>query len=169
MHAVLLHLALTLAWMLLSQTRSLTDLLLGFIFGFLLIAAFRTVIGARSYVRRLLNFFKAVGSFLYAFVTANIAMARVVLFKEITEIEADFIDYDISGLRDFEIVLLSHAISLTPGTTSVEVSGDKTNLVIHCLDAGDLSEVRHEIDRLLKNPMLKFTRGGNRNSKFLQT
>ncbi len=158
MHAVILHLTLMLIWMLLSPGRSTTDLILGFALGFLLLWAFKSVLNCEPYVGRVLNFFRFALSFTWAFITANIAMAKMVLFQPIDDIRPEFIALDLSGLRDFEIVLLTHSISLTPGTTSVEVSTDKTRLIVHCMDARDPDAVRRDIDTQLRAPLLAFTR-----------
>jgi len=39
--------------------------------------------------------------------------------------------------RDFEIALLANLITLTPGTQSVDLSADRRELLIHCLDVGN--------------------------------
>lgn len=43
--------------------------------------------------------------------------------------------------RDFEIALLANLITLTPGTQSVDLSADRRQLLVHCLDAGDPDQI----------------------------
>ena len=44
---------------------------------------------------------------------------------------------------DFAIVTLANLITLTPGTTTLHVSDDRTHLYIHCLqDRGDAAIIR---------------------------
>jgi multisubunit Na+/H+ antiporter MnhE subunit len=96
--------------------------------------------------------------FLRELTVANLQMAKVVLFRPTSTLSPDFIDYSIEGLSAFEIVVLSHCITLTPGTTSVEISEDRKNLVIHALDAGDPAGVCAGIKKTLEEPILAWTR-----------
>lgn len=95
--------------------------------------------------------------FLHALVVSNIQMAVVVLTRPTRDLAPGFIDYPLEGLSSFEILLLSHCITLTPGTTSVEVSDDRRTLVIHALDARDAAQARASIKQL-EGPLLAWTR-----------
>jgi multisubunit Na+/H+ antiporter MnhE subunit len=68
--------------------------------------------------------------------------------------------YAAGELSALEAVLLSHAISLTPGTTTVEISPDNRVLTLHVLDIGEQTEaeVAAAIDHTLKRGILAFTR-----------
>lgn len=47
--------------------------------------------------------------------------------------------------RDFEITLLANLITLTPGTLSVDVSGDRKILYVHALDCSDPAALKRDI------------------------
>jgi multicomponent Na+:H+ antiporter subunit E len=96
--------------------------------------------------------------FLRALVVSNLQMARVVLFRPVRDLSPDFVAYPIGGLTRFEIVVLSHCITLTPGTTSVEISDDLSVLTVHALDAADADAVRASIKQDLEAPLLAWTR-----------
>lgn len=89
---------------------------------------------------------------------ANIAVARTVLFQPRSALAPGFVTYDLRGLTSFEIVVLTHCITLTPGTTSVEVSADQNTLLVHALDARDPDGVRASIRAGLEAPLLRWTR-----------
>jgi len=91
-------------------------------------------------------------------VLANIAMAKVVIFQKPETLKPEFFIYDITGLKPGEIVILTHCISLTPGTTSVEVSNDETCLLVHGLDVSDAAEISLGIKKTLERPLLGWTR-----------
>lgn len=112
----------------------------------------------RSWPQRALSFFRFCGGFLWALVAANLQMARVVLFRPLRHLTPAFIKYPIKDLSNLEVVLLSHCITLTPGTTSVEISADRTTLVIHALDGSDPAAVCRSIQSELEMPMLAWTR-----------
>lgn len=113
---------------------------------------------SRSWPRRVLSFLRFSLRFLHALVTANLQMARVVLFRRTSELAPGFIAYPVAGLSPAEIVILSHCITLTPGTTSVELADDRRVLVIHALDAGDPAGVCAAIKRDLEEPLLAWLR-----------
>lgn len=91
-------------------------------------------------------------------VLANIAVAKTVLFQRVDELAPGFVRYATEGLTEFEIVVLSHCITLTPGTTSVEMSEDLKTLVVHALDARDPQGVCDGIKKTLETPILAWTR-----------
>lgn len=112
----------------------------------------------RPWPLRMLAFAAFLFHFTRELVLANIAVAKSVLFQPVSALAPDFITYPLDGLTDFEIVVLTHCITLTPGTTSVEVSEDRTTLVVHALDARDPQGVCDGIKKTLEAPILAWTR-----------
>lgn len=113
----------------------------------------------RSWGRRIVGFVWFTVCFVKELVSANISVARTVLFQHRENFAPDFLNYELRGLTPFEIVVLTHCITLTPGTTSVEVSEDQTTLLVHALDARDPEAVRDSIKKGLEMPLLAWTRG----------
>lgn len=111
-----------------------------------------------SWPRRIVNFVLFAVLFTKALVMANVQMARAVLFRPIRDLAPDFLDYPIEGLSDFELVVLTHCITLTPGTTSVEVARERNALVVHALDVGNPAVVCESIRKELEEPLLAWTR-----------
>jgi multisubunit Na+/H+ antiporter MnhE subunit len=91
-------------------------------------------------------------------VLANISLAKAVLWQKNTELAPGFVTYSLKGLSRFEILVLTHCITLTPGTTSVEISADFAQLLVHAFDARDPEGVRASIKNGLENPILGWTR-----------
>jgi multicomponent Na+:H+ antiporter subunit E len=158
MRSLGLNLVIAVMWLLLSSEPSAAVFALGFLLGFTLLAAFRSVAGSEAYVRRTLAFGRFLARFILEFVTANVKVAGAVLFRSRDSLHPDFVTYDISDLTRPEILLLSYCVSLTPGTTTVEISADFKTLVFHALDADDPDALRTAIDRKLKRSILSFTR-----------
>ncbi|MBA4150680.1 MAG: Na+/H+ antiporter subunit E [Verrucomicrobia bacterium] len=158
MKSLLLNLTLACIWLFLSSTPSLSSFFLGFLLGFILLVLFRPVFDSASYVRRCFGLVTFLVVFTREFVLANFMVARVVLFRSNESVHPNFITYDITGLKSFEILLLSYCISLTPGTTTVDISEDFNTLVFHALDADSPQDVRAHIDQTLRPAILKFTR-----------
>ncbi|MDO3441263.1 Na+/H+ antiporter subunit E [Agrobacterium sp. V1] len=53
--------------------------------------------------------------------------------------------YPLTVTTDFQITLLANLITLTPGTLSVDVSGDRKTLYVHAIDCSDIEAARNDI------------------------
>lgn len=153
-----LNLLIAVIWLLLSRVPSAAGFGIGFVIGFALVAAFRTVIGGEAYVRRCVAFGRFVLLFTREFMVANVKVAGVVLFRSRESLHPNFLTYDVTGLTRSEILLLSYCVSLTPGTTTVDITPDFNTLILHSLDADHPEQVRAELDHTLKKNILAFTR-----------
>jgi multisubunit Na+/H+ antiporter MnhE subunit len=153
-----LNLLLAVVWLLLSKEPTPGVFAVGMLMGFALLAAFPTLLASRDYVRRTLAGLRFLLVFLREFVMANFTVAWTILFRPRTSLHPNFLTYDVAGLNPGEILLLSYCISLTPGTTTVNVSDDFQFLVLHALDADDPARIRENLDRVLKHGILAFTR-----------
>ncbi len=158
MKSLAVNLAIAVMWLLLSAEPSVSSFALGFGYGFLLLAVFRSIVGSESYVRRVLAFLRFLVRFAVEFLRANAKVAWAVLVRSRNSFRPDFVRYDTSDLTRAEILLLSYCVSLTPGTTTVDISDDFKTLTLHALDADRPDALRSEIDHSLKHGILAFTR-----------
>ena len=158
MKALGLNLLIAVIWLLLSPTPSPPVFALGFLVGFLFLAAFRSVVGAEDYLRRWAGLARFLLMFLKEFIVANLNVAWTVLFRPPSALRPGFVTYDISGLSRTEILILSYCLTLTPGTTTVEISPDFKTLVFHALDAHEPEKLQAQLDKKLKPALLAFTR-----------
>jgi multicomponent Na+:H+ antiporter subunit E len=158
MQSFILNLAIAAIWLLFTQNPSLPAFTIGFLVGFGLLALFRPVLGSGDYIRRTLAFLRFLFVFLWEFLQANFAVAGTVLFRSLDSMHPNFITLDVEGMKPFEILILTYCITLTPGTTSVEILDGFKTLIVHALDAEHPEAVRAQIDRSLKNAILRFTR-----------
>lgn len=158
MQVAILNLIIAVIWLFLSPDRRFGDLVLGYAVGYGLLFCFRPVLGRTGYFRRSMALFRFGFIFLGLFLESNYQIAKAILIRPRNKIDPNFITYDLTGLRKGEILILTHCITLTPGTTSVDISPDMTTLTIHAFDAIDPEGVREGINRNLKENILKFTR-----------
>lgn len=112
----------------------------------------------RPLARRLLHVPYFLLRFVRELVLANITMAKIVLFQKREDLAPDFVVYDLRGLTPLEVFVLTHCITLTPGTTSVELDDEATRVIVHALDARDPSGVCRGIKQTLERPLLGWTR-----------
>lgn len=158
MRSFAIHLIIAVIWLLLSAAPSPAVFAVGFIIGFVILALFRPVLGSEVYVRRCVAFVLFLLLFIKEFVVANVKVAGTVLFRTRESLHPNFITYDVTDLNPLEILLLSYCITLTPGTTSVDIAEDFNTLIVHALEADDSDAIRRGIDRTLKTAILRFTR-----------
>lgn len=158
MQSFILNLVIAVTWLLFSQKPSLASFTIGYLMGFGLLALFQPIMGSSNYIRRSLGFVGFLLVFLREFILANYSVARVVLFGSRESLHPNFITLDVTGMKSFEILILTYCITLTPGTTSVEVEDDHQTLIVHALEAEKPDEVRSQINRSLRDAILKFTR-----------
>jgi len=95
---------------------------------------------------------------MYAFIKANLLVTWLILFVPRSQITPELFSYDVSGMTKGEILILTHCITLTPGTITVAVDEEKDALLIHCLDYSDPAKTEASITRLLKGSIMRFTR-----------
>jgi len=158
MRSLALNLMVAVIWLLLQVQPTLLDFAVGAALGFLLLFLFRPVLNSGDYVRRVLAAFAFIGVFAWEFIRACTQLIWFALFVPIERLRPEFIIYDVSDLSRLEILLLSHCVSLTPGTNTVDISHDFTRLYLHVLDCPDPAAVRADIDNNLKRGILAFTR-----------
>jgi multicomponent Na+:H+ antiporter subunit E len=158
MKSFALNLLIAVIWLLLSAEPSVAVFALGFLLGFALLAVFHGVLGSGDYARRVFALGRFVLVFTWEFLVANANVVWTVLFRSKESLHPNFITYDVAGLKPFEILLLTYCISLTPGSTTVQVTDDFQTLVLHTLDVDDAPAVRARLDRVLKRGILNFTR-----------
>ena len=149
---------IALLWLLLSSGPNLGSLVAGYLIGFAFIFAFQRLLHSEAYIARTFAFFRFLLAFIREVTLSTFEVAKAVLAKPINEIDPDFIQLDVSDLSKGEILLLSHCITLTPGTTSVDISKDFTHLTVHAFDATNPDAVRESINTGLRDPILAFTR-----------
>lgn len=158
MRSVVINLFVAIIWMLLQGETSLLVFVVGWLVGFALLALFRPILRSGDYVRRTIGFGRFLLVFAFAFLASCWQLIVTTLFRPVSSLHPRVITYDVRGLSLTEVLLLSHSISLTPGTTTIDVPPERDRLVLHVLDAADPEAVRNQIDRTLRRAILAFTR-----------
>ena len=141
----LLSLALTLLWLLLINSFSAGGLLVGLALG---IAIPRLTSSfwpdrpdIRHYGKALRYVFLVIGDI----VTANIQVARIILFRPVASLHTRWVSVPLSLTNPEAITVLAGTITMTPGTVSCDLSADGRALLVHCLDAPDAEATVRDI------------------------
>lgn len=133
----LMTVLLILIWILLQNSFSLGNLLLGVVLGVLFPLMTASFWPDRPHIR---NYGKAVVYFLVVIgdiVTANIQVARLILFARVSSLQPRWLCVPLALTRPEAITLLAGTVTMTPGTVSCDLSADGRHLLVHCLDEPD--------------------------------
>ncbi len=157
MNVFLANILLALLWVLLSGVFNPSNLLLGFLIGYLALFISRRAFSPTNYfgvVERLARFALF---FSWELLLANLRVAYEVLTPH-HQMHPRVIALPLQAKTDFEITALAILISLTPGTLSLDVSADKRFLYIHAMFAEDEEAVRKDIQENLETRLLAILR-----------
>jgi multicomponent Na+:H+ antiporter subunit E len=85
--------------------------------------------------------------FLYKLVASSVLVARAVLAPR-RRMHTGIVAVPLSGCTDAVATLVADAISLTPGTLTLEVRRDPLTLYVHVLDLRDVEHVQRDVRTL---------------------
>lgn len=154
----IVHMLVALVWLFLSGNTSLGNFFLAIVLTFILLALFRKPLHCEHYIRRSLAFGAFLRALIFDIVASNLRITRVVLQRDAARIEGSFVHYNVGGLTEFEVLILSLCIGLSPGTMVADRSDDRSELILHVFAAGSDEEIRRKLDSTLKKDILSFTR-----------
>jgi multicomponent K+:H+ antiporter subunit E len=149
----LLSLTLATLWLLLANTFSAGQVVLGLLLGWLIPFATVSLWPQSVCVRKPLALLRYLAVVLYDIVAGSLRVARLILVRP-ARLRPAFVSVPLELKTDLAISLLANTISLTPGTVSVLLSGDRRTLTVHCLDTEDaavtVAEIKHRYEAPLK-------------------
>ena len=159
MNGLLVNLLLTLSWVMVTGVFNFVNILVGFLLGYGVLALTQRVTGRPGYAGKLIQVLSLIGFFAYELVLANIRLAIDVIRPK-PRIQPAIVAVPLSARTDLEITALANLITLTPGSTSIELSDDRRTLYVHLVNIGDasLEDVRNEIKRGLERKLLEVMR-----------
>ncbi len=111
-----------------------------------------------KYARRLIGVIAYLYHFIKALLLANLTMLIHVWTTPKHKIEANIIEIDIVGLTNIEILILTHSITLTPGTITIDILKSEGKLLVHAFDGQSKEEVERSIQDQLTRHILRMTR-----------
>lgn len=140
-----LTILLTLVWILLANSPSLNSLVFGLLLGIIIPFITQPYWPDRPKLRNWPMVAEYMLVVLWDIVMANIAVARIILFKRDADRQPSFVCVPLELRTPEAITVLAGTITMTPGTVSCDLSAQGHNLLVHCLDAPNPEEVRDQI------------------------
>jgi multicomponent Na+:H+ antiporter subunit E len=141
------NLFLAVVWCLLTASFSSWNFVAGMLVGSAVVNTYSSVTGQRSYYKRVWGLFAFACYFIRILIKANFQIAWEILTPAHNQ-SPRILRYPVDGLSDVEKTTLSNAISLTPGTLTVDISPDGKWIYLHCMYAKDPAATLAEIDDL---------------------
>ncbi|MCX8073694.1 MAG: Na+/H+ antiporter subunit E [Candidatus Binatia bacterium] len=144
----LLHLLLAVLWVALTGQWSLSDLTFGWFLAYGVLWLTHPH-GEGTYFARIPRVFRALLAFLWEIVLANLRVTYHV-FAPLERMRPGIVAVPLEVQSDAAITMLANAITLTPGTLSLDVSSDRQILYVHGMRIADPVTFRAEIKSVLE-------------------
>jgi multicomponent Na+:H+ antiporter subunit E len=139
---------LTFVWMALWGEFTLANLVGGVLVATVLLVVFPDAGPRPGATFRPLAALKFFGYFLYKLVEANAVVAWEVLTPNNESVHEGIVAVPVTGASDAVITLVANAISLTPGTLTLEVHDNPPMLFVHVLHLRSIEATRADVHRL---------------------
>lgn len=144
---LLVNILLALAWGALTGEMTASNLVLGFLLGYVVLFLSGNALGARPYSARVYRSVAFLFFFSWELLLANLRVAFDVLAPG-TRIRPGLLAIPLEAKTDAEITALANLVTLTPGTMMLDISADRKVMYIHDMHVNDVEESRREIKRL---------------------
>lgn len=145
----LINVLLAVLWMCMWGLFDAWTMLAGFIFGYFLLGAVsRTWYPeGQGYGTKFWNLISFGIYFIRILIVANLTVAKEVVTPNF-HMAPRFVRYSVKGMTPLQITSLANAITLTPGTLTVDVLDNDEVLLVHCMYAKDRDAIITELDEL---------------------
>jgi multicomponent Na+:H+ antiporter subunit E len=149
-----LNILLAFVWQALTATFTLPSLVSGFVIGYGALWLAQPLFGDRSpYFLRVFRIIRLTLFFLWELLVSSIRVAWDVVTPTHYS-NPKIIEMPLDVESDFEILLVTTLISLTPGTLSLDVTPDRKTLIVHAMFADDpdalVLELKNGMERMVK-------------------
>lgn len=154
----LANVLLAVAWAALQGQLSLSNLIVGHVIGYVILAGLaRGRVLPSTYRRKVHAVVSLAGFLFWAFVVANIRMAIDVV-RPTRALSPGIIRIPLDARDEYEILLLCTLINLTPGTIALDVTDDRKALFLHVMHASDRQAVVDAIKNSFERRVLEVMR-----------
>ena len=151
---ILLNMVLAFLWMFIKVSYDPISFIKGYIFGLLVIFVLRRYFHSRFYLFRLWSIIKLILIFIKELIMSNVAIVKIVL-KPTLDMRPAIFAMETVLTRDWQIMLLSNLITLTPGTLVIDVSEDNKTLFIHAMNIGEVEDEINSIKNSFEKAILE--------------
>lgn len=153
MNGLLINLLLAFAWAAMTGSFGLGTLATGAVLGFFALWLSSPLTGIdRLYFLRSYRVVRLAVYFFWELLLSSLRVAWDVI-RPFPKNKPAIIEMPLSVKSDIEILLVTNLISLTPGTLSVDVTQDRSTLMVHAMFADDpdalVAELKNGMERMV--------------------
>jgi multicomponent Na+:H+ antiporter subunit E len=154
MNLFALNTVLALVWAGLTGSFVLPSLLFGWVVGYCALWMAQPLFDKPdAYFLRVYRVLRLTGYFLYELIVSSVRVAWDVITPTQLSNPA-IVEMPLDVKSDLEILLVTNLISLTPGTLSLDVTPDRSTLIVHAMFADDpnalVDELKNGMERMVK-------------------
>jgi multicomponent K+:H+ antiporter subunit E len=153
---VLFPLALTALWLVLSESLSPGNILLGLVVAFGMVISFQKLRPVRASLRRVHVGFRLMLLVLVDIVRSNITVGRIVLgLTRGGPVKSGFLDIPLDLRDPHGLAALAMIVTATPGTVWSGLANDSSVLRLHVLDLQDPDRWIRTIKQRYERPLME--------------
>lgn len=149
------HIGLALVWAALWGSFGPFHLTVGALVGGAVLQVLTRGTGQPFYLKRVVALIRFVVLFLWHVVLANIVVARVALAPKVTS-RPGIVALPLRLKTEGSITALMHMMTLTPDSVPVDISQDRTEMYIHCLDLNEVDALERSM-RIFEDLLFEVT------------
>jgi len=151
-----INLILAFVWAALNGGIGLVSLIVGFTIGYGVIFILQPLFGTSRYCGKIYDALQLVLYFFYELVVSSLKVAWDVL-TPMHKSQPAVVAVPIEAATDAEITVLANLVSLTPGSLSIDISEDRSHLLVHAMFVDDpelfKAEIKHGMEKRLLEAM----------------
>ncbi len=151
------NLALALAWVGMTGRLNASNLIVGFLVGYVVLLVLQGPVAMRGQIRRTRTALELLVVFTWEMLLANFRVAWDVVTPTHL-MRPGVIAVPLDAREDFEILILANMVSLTPGTLSLDVADDRSVLYIHAMYLHDRERITSAIKDGFERRLLEVLR-----------
>ena len=151
------HILLALSWAAITGLFTWSNVLAGFILGYLVLFIAQRAVGSSNYFRRIDRVLRFAVFYVWELILANFRVAYDVMTPT-HRMRPGVVAIPLDAKTDAEITLLANLITLTPGSVSLDVSSDRRFLYFHAMYIDDVEEFRQSIKDTIERRVLEVLR-----------
>lgn len=153
-----INLILAFVWAALNGSGiGLPSLLVGFLIGYLVIFVLQPLFGQSKYCSKLRDGIVLVLFFIYELIVSSLQVVWDVI-TPVQKSKPAIVAVPLDAASDAEITVLANLVSLTPGSLSIDISEDRTHLLVHAMFVDDPDAFKAEIKRGMEKRVLEAMR-----------
>ena len=155
---LLANILLAITWGALQGEISPANLIVGFVLGYLVLGALsRGGVLPSTYGKTASAVLSLVVFLFWAFIVANLRMA-VDVVRPKKNLKPGLVRVPLDAKTDYEILMLTTIINLTPGTIAADIAADRSALFLHVMHVDSPDAVRAEIKQSFERRVLEIMR-----------